>query len=100
MPDCVPFRLYVGEQVSAVVPILLMGLQQRGGTVSVSDQMGTFSLPLPIGGAIIGSFAIAGKSLVITITQRPMLVSCGTLESKLQDFILDAKAELKNRHSG
>lgn len=96
MSDCVPFRLYVGEQVAAVVPILLNGLRQRGGTVTGTDQTGTFSLPLPIVGAITGSFAITGKSLAITITQRPMLVSCGTLESKLQDFILAAKAELKN----
>ncbi|MBI1349239.1 hypothetical protein GC163_23465 [bacterium] len=96
MPDCVPFRLYVGEQVAAVIPILLNGLRHRGGTVTWTDQAGTFSLSLPIGGAITGSFAITGKSLTITITQRPMLVSCGTLESKLQDFILDAKAELKN----
>ena len=97
MADCVPFRLYVGDQVAAVVRVLLDDMRQRGATVTETEQAGPFTLPLPIGGTINGSFAITGKSLAITITHRPMFVSCGTLELKLQAFILDAKAELKNR---
>lgn len=85
---------------ATVVRVPFDGMRQRGVMVTETEQAGTFAWPLPIGGTINGSVANTGQSLAITITQRPMFVSCGTPESKLQDFILDAKAELKNRHSG
>ncbi len=97
MPDCVPFRLYVGDNVQTVVSVMVGEMQRRGIQVAGAGDSGSFSIPLPIGGTISGSYSIVGKSLAVTVTQRPEGVSCGTIESKLQDLILDAKAELKNR---
>jgi hypothetical protein len=97
MPDCVPFRLYVGDNIAEIVAVMIGEMQRRGVQASGTAEAGTFSIPLPIGGTIAGSYSIAGKSLAVSIAQRPDAVSCGTIESKLQDFILDAKAELKNR---
>ena len=97
MPDCTPFRLYIGDNIVEVVAIMLGEMQQRGVQATGTPEAGTFSIPLPIGGTIAGSYSIAGKSLAVSIGRRPETVSCGTIESKLQDYILDAKAELKNR---
>lgn len=97
MPDCVPFRLYVGDSVQALASIMITEMQRLGFQASGTPDSGAFAIPLPMGGTITGSYTIAGKSLAVTITQRPDAVSCGTIESKLQDLILDAKAELKNR---
>lgn len=98
MPDCVPFRLYVGDTIQDVLSIMVGEMQRRGFQVSAAHDAGTFSIPLPVGGIICGSYTIAGKSLAISVTQRPEILSCGTIESKLQDLILDARAELKNRN--
>ncbi|MCA9057841.1 MAG: hypothetical protein KDA85_05055 [Planctomycetaceae bacterium] len=97
MSDCVPFHLYIGDRLPDLVPILLAEMKQRGVQVTGTDQSGTFSIALPIGGSVSGSFEVSGKSLAIHITSRPLVVSCGTIESKLQNFILDAKVALKNQ---
>ncbi|MEI8383168.1 MAG: hypothetical protein WCJ09_23820 [Planctomycetota bacterium] len=96
MIENVSFRLAVGDNVRDVVVIMIGEMQRRGIQVSEISGTGTFSIPVP-NGVIAGSFAIAGNSLVVSIAQRPEAVSDGMIESKLQDFILDAKAELKNR---
>jgi hypothetical protein len=97
MPDCVPFRLYIGEAIHEVVAVMRSEMQSRGAQASGTAEAGTFTIPTPVG-TIAGSYSVAGKSLAVTIAQRPEAVSCGTIESKLQDFILDAKAELKNKN--
>lgn len=96
MPDCVPFRLHVGDNILEVVAVMRSEMQRRGAQASGTAEAGTFSIPTPVG-TIAGSYSIAGKSLAVSITQRPEAVSCGTIESKLQDFILDAGTELKSR---
>ena len=97
MPNCVPFRLYIGDNINDVVAIMNTEMQRRGFTASSTGQGGSFSIPLPIGGTISGSYEVVGKSITVSISQRPFVVSCGMIESKLQDLILDAKAELKTR---
>ncbi len=97
MVDNTPFRLTVGDNVRDVVAIMIGEMQRRRIQVSGTSDTGNFSIPIPGGSVIAGSFAVAGSSLVVSIAQRPGAVSVGMIESKLQDFILDAKAELKNR---
>jgi hypothetical protein len=95
MPDCPSFRLYVGDNVAAVVADLYRDLQRQGGSASLIGDAGSFALPLPIGGSIQGNFSIDGTSVKVSIASRPAAVSCGIIESKLQDMILDAKVRLK-----
>ena len=96
MPDCAPFRIYVGDNIHSVLSVLILEMQRRGFQASGTVESGTFAIPLPIGGTVSGSFAISGKSLAVSVIQRPDVVTCGMIESKLQDLILDAKAELQN----
>ncbi len=95
--DCVPCRLYVGDQIAEVVSVMIEEMAQRGVHVAGGAQGGTFSMSIPAIGAIRGTFKVAGQSLAIQILARPSSVGCGTIESKIQDFILDAKAVVKNR---
>lgn len=95
MPDCVPFRLYVGDDILQIVPLLLGEINRRGGSTSGSTGAGTISIATPLG-AVRGSFRVDGKSLAVEISTRPSAISCGALESKLQDHILDAKTTLRN----
>ncbi|MBX2812997.1 MAG: hypothetical protein KTR25_14370 [Myxococcales bacterium] len=45
---------------------------------------GTYSVKLPVGGAIEGKYDIDGGSITFTITKKPMLVPCSTIESFLR----------------
>jgi len=97
MPDCAPFRLYIGDDLAEVVKVVGVEIRRAGGSFGGDAGSGSFSVPLPAGGALAGRFTVKGKSVAIDIRSRPAGVSCGTIESKLQDYILDAKAYLKNR---
>ena len=93
MADCVPFQLFVGADVEAIVELLRVELVRARGSCRVGS--GDFAIPTPIG-TISGCYAIEGKALTVHIRSRPSSVSCGTIESKMQDYILDAKAAFRN----
>jgi len=97
MADCPPFRLYVGDELPDIVTLMYSEMGRQGARVSGNEQGGTFSIALPVGGSIAGSFTVSGKSLLVQVDRRPALLSCGKIESKMQDLILDAKVELRNR---
>jgi len=78
-----------------VIPLLISELKRAGANVASSGASGSLTINLPIGGSIRGSWKIDGKSIAVEIKQRPSIVSCGQIESKLQDAILDAKNVLK-----
>lgn len=96
MADCAPSRLFVGDRIADIVPLLMEELRANGASVSGAAGSGKLSISTPVG-PIEGSWTIDGKSLVIEVTQRPSAVSCGRIESKLQDAILDAKNVLRQR---
>lgn len=97
MADCTPFRLYVGDQLPDIIRLMYSEMGRKGARVAGNEQGGTFSIALPIGGSLAGSFEVSGKSLVVNVDSRPALLSCGKIETKMQDLVLDAKAELRNR---
>jgi hypothetical protein len=97
MADCVAFRIYVGDTIAAVMTVLIDEMRRRGLSVAGSAESGSFTISLPVGGSISGTYAVTGKSITVAVSQRPESISCGTIESKLQDIVLDAKAVLKNR---
>ncbi len=97
MADCAPCRLYVGDEIAEVLSVMVEEMQRRGVQVSVGVLGGCFSIAIPVLGTIRGTFKVSGQSLAVEIQSRPSDVGCGTIEGKIQDFILDAKAEVKNR---
>jgi hypothetical protein len=97
MADCAPCRLYVGDQIAEVVSVMVEEMARRGVQVAGGVEGGTFSIAIPTIGSIRGKFQLSGKSLAVEIQSRPADVGCGAIESKIQDFILDAKAVVKNR---
>lgn len=97
MADCVPFRLYVGDDLPDIIQLMYSEMARQGASVSGDERGGKFAVSLPIGGSLRGSFQVDGKSLVVAVDQRPKLLSCSKVETKMQDLILDAKAILRNR---
>lgn len=97
MKDCLPFRIYVGERIDEVVELLKVELQRRKVSVNARDGSGDFLFSISAAGQLSGSYQVDGKSLAIEIHQRPGLVSCGTIEAKMHDIVLDAKTMLPKR---
>lgn len=97
MGDCTTFRLFVGEQLPDLMPLLIAEIQKHGGTCTGTQQAGSISISVPLGGTIAGAFQISGRSLVIEIHSRPGFITCGTIESKLQDLILDVKLSMRRK---
>ena len=79
---------------------MLEEMARRGVQLTGTADSGTFQISVPALGTIRGNFQISGKSLAIEILSRPMLIGCGKIESKIQDFILDAKAIIRSGRRG
>ncbi len=61
-------------------------ITKRGGTFDGDATRGTFSIPTPIG-KISGSYTISGQALDVTIFNKPMLVSCKTIQDYVEEYI-------------
>lgn len=61
-------------------------IDDAGGAFSGNETAGSFSTPTPLG-QVKGSYTIAGSTISISITKRPLLVSCATIESQLRKYL-------------
>jgi len=61
-------------------------IQHAGGSITGSGNNGTFSLPTPVG-KIEGSFSIEEGTMNVTITDKPLFISCSVIEQRLKGFI-------------
>ena len=58
----------------------------HGGTFTSSNIGGAFSVPTFIG-SIGGTFTLVSGSLDVTITDKPWLVSCSTIQDELKSYL-------------
>ena len=61
------------------------GIVKQGGTVTGNDTAGSFSIPV-LGSVIAGSYAVHGQVAHFEISKKPFLVSCGRIQSGLEEF--------------
>ncbi len=96
MSKCQPFRIYLGDKAAELMPLLRSEMGRVGAPVSGNDVSGSFSLGTPVG-LLAAEYELRGKSVLVTVTSKPAAVSCGKIQDKLTDSVLDAKAMLRNR---
>jgi hypothetical protein len=58
--------------------------ESANGTIDGDMPAGSFSIPV-FGGHISGNYTIAGQILKITITKKPIIVSCNKIREFLQE---------------
>lgn len=58
-------------------------VESQGGNFSGDTQSGSFDVTV-FGNTISGRYEVLNKQLEISITDKPMLVSCGMIESYLR----------------
>lgn len=79
----IPFTENVEAMIEKVkLSILKVELAQFDGT----KNLGTFSLPSPLG-TINGSYTIQDTTATFIIKNKPMLVPCSLIESKLNTLL-------------
>ena len=61
-------------------------INDAGGAFTGNETAGSFSTPTPLG-QIKGSYTITGSTINISITKKPMLLSCATIESQLRKYL-------------
>jgi hypothetical protein len=57
-----------------------------GGAFTGDETAGSFTVPTPLG-QIKGAYTINASTITISISKKPLLVSCAAIESKLREFL-------------
>ena len=86
MASCKPFTVTVAGDVAAAIAKARQQITAQGGTFSDDANAGSVSLKIPVLGTIRGEYAVSGQNLTITITDRPFLAPCGTIEERIRQF--------------
>jgi hypothetical protein len=78
MADC-SFTIPFGQDASVLLNKIRSAIEKQGGTFDGDSTSGTFSVKVM--GTISGSYTIGGNNLTVTISSKPMFISCGQIES-------------------
>ncbi len=90
MSDCsfdIPFSIPTTELIERAQKAIIKAGGEVGGDVTA----GNFSIPSPIG-KITGNYTIAEQCATFNITDKPMFLSCGLIESTIQKYLSDVLA--------
>jgi len=79
----IPFTQEVNDMIQTVQESIL---KVENATFNGNDSTGTFSLPTPLG-QIKGTYKITSATAHFSINEKPMLVPCSLIESKLNGFL-------------
>ena len=75
---CKPFSLNVSEGwfTKATEEI-----KTAGGSLQGDAGSGVFSVPVPVLGVVAGKYVVVANELTITLTQKPFLPTCASIQS-------------------
>ena len=87
MSSCSPFSINFSGSAQDLFNKVSLLIHQHGGNIAGNPSGGSFSVKASIFGTVAGTFAVSGQTCTIHITQRPFLLSCGTIESFIRSKI-------------
>jgi hypothetical protein len=79
------FTFDVPGDLAAALAKARQEVTAAGGTFSGDLQAGSFSGKTPLG-AVKGTYTAAGRSVTVTITEKPWLVPAGTIEATIREY--------------
>ena len=82
---CDPFDITVSGELAGVLDQVRSNIVGAGGAFSGDASSGEFSGPTAVG-IVKGSYTVRGGVVTVTITDKPFLVPCSTIESKVRDY--------------
>ena len=85
MRSCDPFDVPVPGDLKSTLERVQTTIVGEGGQFAGDDVAGRFSGTSPLG-PIEGRYTIQGESIRITITSKPMFVTCGAIEARIRQY--------------
>ncbi len=82
MADC-KITLPITDTNEVFVAKMKNMVQKAGGEISGNDNTGNFSIGSPMG-SITGNYEISNGVILITITDKPFLISCSAIQGILE----------------
>lgn len=83
--SCEPFDVPIPTDLPGTLARVRAIIVREGGAFSGDETAGRFSGNSPLG-PIEGRYTIQGAAIRITITNKPMLAPCGTIEAKIRNY--------------
>jgi len=83
--SCDPFEIPMPADLQATLRHLESSLQAQGGTFDGNESEGRFTGQTPVG-TLEGIYLVEGSVVRVTITSKPMMAPCGTIESKIRGY--------------
>lgn len=84
---CDPFDVTLAGDVSTVFARLKALVESYGGVVNGDQNSGTVSGNISLLGAFHGNYVFSGSTVTITITQKPVLIPCTIIQSKVKEYV-------------
>jgi hypothetical protein len=83
--SCDPFDIPVPADLPAVLARVQHLIVGEGGQFHGDATAGRFSGVSPVG-PIEGRYTVQGAAIRITVTNKPMLAPCGTIEARIRQY--------------
>jgi len=80
------FKFPVNESGGALVSKAKDAISKAGGQFNGDDSSGEFTLST-FAGKIVGNYNVTATAFEITVTDKPMFVSCSMIEGELRKFL-------------
>jgi hypothetical protein len=84
------FRFEFRGPGESLLDTIRLHLERAGGEISGEVTEGRFSLPTPIG-AFRGTYSVSGQIIFLDLTDKPFVVPCRAIESRLAAYVKEMK---------
>jgi hypothetical protein len=85
MRSCDPFDIPAPADVAGVLARVQALIVREGGRFAGDATAGRFAGNTPLG-PVEGRYAVQGAVIRVTITSKPMLAPCGTIEARIRQY--------------
>jgi hypothetical protein len=86
MAGCDSFDVTVTSDLAGALDRVKSQITGSGGSFTGDTQGGSFSGEVPMMGGFEGRYEVSGDVVTITIIDKPFLIPCAIIESKIREF--------------
>ncbi len=85
MPGCRPFSVSFEGDGESLFQKAKVFAESNGGQITGDAERGSFSARIMGISKFAGSYVITDQTMTVTITDRPVLLSCSVIETAVRD---------------
>lgn len=85
MPKC-NFSIEFSRSASSLISKAQAAITSNGGAFNGNTESGGFIISTPVG-EVSGMYAVEGQNFLISIEDKPFLVSCNKIETTLKQYL-------------